>query len=319
MLGKDSVVCCTKACTRCGGTSCQNLPGGRTQCCASSIKAENKSCSTYHAPCTMPPAPPSPPPAPTPPADVVNPKRGFVADGVSNCDTPLLLNTSGWYYDYNQANPYRKAGLKGDCARVNATDQHRFAPMDWCLSSVEKPVPADVDKSYFMGFNEPNNRHNCNTDAATVAKAWGRVMALHPTAKLVSPATAGNGIEWYDDFFGNCTKLYGAAGCRISYLATHCYSCTPSSTLKYLKELHDRYKYPVWLTEFSCGDHADGRPTAKHLEFMKDVLPLLDKADFVFRYSWMSARDKSGMRGLVEDGPDGQVRLTELGHVWNGA
>jgi hypothetical protein len=262
---------------------------------------------------------------------------------------------------------------------------------NWCLSSVEHEVPADVETTYWMGFNEPNNLHNCHTDAATVAKAWGRVMQLHPHSELVSPATAGNGIPWYDDFFGNCTKLYGSSGCRISYLATHCYSCTPSGTLRYfycyiklissilfpytsapcgicryLKKLYDRYHYKVWLTEFSCGDHADGRPTIDHLKFMKAVLPceyqqlscfcyfrinyitlllcvcvcvcvcvrscvcsqfftrynivyctVLDGADFVERYSWMSARDTSGMRGLIEDGPDGNARLTELGAVWN--
>ena len=44
--------------------------------------------------------------------------------------------------------------------------------------------------------------------------------------------------------------------------------------------------------------------------------PLLDAADFVFRYAWMSARDASGRRGLVET-VDGKARLTELGEVWN--
>jgi hypothetical protein len=118
--------------------------------------------------------------------------------------------------------------------------------------------------------------------------------------------------------FGNCSLLYGKEGCRITYMATHCYSCTPSSTLSYLQKLHARYGYKIWLTEFSCGDHAQGRPTPEHRKFMEGVLPLLDSADYVFRYSWMSARDKSGLRGLVEDTPDGSVQLTELGHVWQG-
>ena len=40
------------------------------------------------------------------------------------------------------------------------------------------------------------------------------------------------------------------------YLAAHDYSCTPTSTMDYLKQLHERYGYKVWLTEFSCGDGA---------------------------------------------------------------
>lgn len=35
------------------------------------------------------------------------------------------------------------------------------------------------------------------------------VMSNHPESMLVSPATAGNGLPWFDQFFGNCTALYG--------------------------------------------------------------------------------------------------------------
>merc|ERR1712037_816152 len=133
-----------------------------------------------------------------------------------------LLNVSGWFYDYNLDNNYRKPGIPGDCARANATASldRRFAPMNWCLDSLEKPIPPYVNRSFFMGFNEPNNLHNCNTKPRDVAKAWKTVMARWPNSQLVSPATAGNGVPW-----------------------------------------------------------------------------------FVFRYSWMSAHDGRGLRGLVEDDP----------------
>ncbi len=126
VLDPSGDVCCAASCGRCGGTSCQNLHGGRDNCCTSSVRNSNHSCAQHEPPCTMPPSPPAPPP---PPAHTVNPKRGFVADGAKSCDTPLLLNASGWYYDYNQNNPYRSAELKGDCKRANATDQSRFVPM----------------------------------------------------------------------------------------------------------------------------------------------------------------------------------------------
>lgn len=45
---------------------------------------------------------------------------------------------------------------------------------------------------------------------------------------------------------------------------------------------------------------------------MKAVIPLLDAAPHVARYSWMSAHDASGRRGLVANG-----ELTELGHLYN--
>jgi hypothetical protein len=182
----------------------------------------------------------------------------------------------------------------------------RFVAMDWCLSGMAVPTPDYVNQTFFMGFNEPNNLHNCNRDAETAAKyekhahtrpsttahtpqpsshwhsasptlrnslfaslylapplfdsslplvvfalvcvaltlcaplrrkschvprtvrrAWPTIVANHPHSMLVSPATAGNGVPWFDQFFGNCTKLYGKSGCNISYLAAHDYSCNP--------------------------------------------------------------------------------------------
>jgi len=310
IFGSGGTTCCAKQCGRCGGTSCQNLPGGRDDCCTSQISADGRSCDNHDPPCVVSPPAPSP---------VVKPKRGFVADDAGtykSCDTPLLLNVSGWFYNYNAYNPYLASGLSGDCSGAKATVS-RFTPMNWCISSVNKSVPADVEQTYWMGFNEPNNAHNCNTDAETIARAWGRVMDLHPHAQLVSPATAGNGIKWYDEFFGNCTRLYGSKGCRISYLATHDYNCHADSTLSYLKELYERYGYKVWLTEFSCLDHAKGQPTAAHAGYMAEVLPKLDAADFVYRYAWMSARDSSNLRNLVTQDSNGNVELTILGKMYN--
>lgn len=224
---------------------------------------------------------------------------------------------------------------------ASARVDQRFSPMNWCLSSLDTPVPPYVNRTYFMGFNEPNNLHNCNTSPELVARAWGTVMRNWTGSHLVSPATAGDGIAWFDQFFGNCTKLYGKGGCRISYLAAHDYSCTPEKTVAYLKQLHDRYGYKcvpfvppcrargaltakhvtvprrVWMTEFSCGDHAAGRPTSDHLKFMQEILPMLDAADYVFRYAWMSAIDSNSKRGLVAE-VNGKMQLTELGKVYQG-
>jgi len=86
--------------------------------------------------------------------------------------------------------------------------------------------------------------------------------------------------------------------------------------MAYLKELYDRYALPIWLTEFSCGDHESGRPLEDHFVFMSEIVPLLDAADHVFRYSWMSARDNSGRRGLVTT-VRGNAELTQLGCLWN--
>lgn len=140
-------------------------------------------------------------------------------------------------------------------------------------------------------------------------------MTKWPGSLLVSPATSGNGGEWLGQFFTACSTLYGPTGCNISFVAVHDYSCHASKTLEYLSQIYNMFKLPVWLTEFSCGDNEQKRPTHDQLGFMKEVLPMLDNASYVYRYAWMSAR--SELRGLVADtGPGGQAELTELGQVY---
>lgn len=217
------------------------------------------------------------------------------------------MSAPGWFYDYNVGDPYVALGCPAEPAR--------FSPMNWCLSAMPDPVPSYVNQTYMMGFNEPNLAQECGKTPEEVAKAWGTFMKLHPHSRLVSPATAGYGVPWFDNFFGNCTKLYGKEGCRISYIAAHDYSCTPAHTLAYLKELHERYGLPVWLTEFSCGDGAQNRPNADQLAFMKVVVPMLDAAPFVYRYAWMSARGDPA-RSLLET-VNGEARLTDVGKLYN--
>ena len=175
-----------------------------------------------------------------------------------------------------------------------------------------------MNATFLLGFNEPNNAQNCNQTPRNIARAWQTVLDLWGKSSiLVSPATAGDGRPWLDAFFGNCTALYGPTGCQVRYVAVHDYSCVAESTLTYLQEVSARYNLPVWLTEFSCGDHAAGKPMSEHLTYMRSVVPLLDAADFVYRYAWMSARDSGGMRGLVEVDAGGAQRLTELGVAYN--
>lgn len=314
---ENSECCCAAECGRCGGGSCQTLPGGGNNCCCGAIEKSGRQCDTSEPPCMMTP-PPLPPLPPGPVPTVPRPKRGFVADSGS-CDDPLLLNVSGWYYAYNLYNPYRRPNLPGNCALANATGHldARFTPMDWCLDGMKAKVPIYVNRTFFLGFNEPNNLHNCNTEPALVARAWKTIMQQWPDTQLVSPATSGDGIPWFDAFFGNCTALYGKQGCKLSYLAAHDYSCDPNSTMTYIKTLYARYGLRVWLTEFSCGDGAQKRATSDHYRYMSQVIPMLDAAPEVFRYAWMSAHDGSNLRGLVEmDKSSNRSVLTKLGQLY---
>jgi len=58
-LSSNGAACCAAECGQCGGSSCQDLPGGKSNCCVGAIKTEGRLCAMTDPPCMMPP------PAPT--------------------------------------------------------------------------------------------------------------------------------------------------------------------------------------------------------------------------------------------------------------
>jgi hypothetical protein len=189
--------------------------------------------------------------------------------------------------------------------------------MSWCLSGIDSLLPAGTNTTFAIGANEPNLASQCNKSPAVIAAAYASIFAKFPaTTRFVSPAMAGNGTVWLDQFLGNCTLLYGESGCRIAFLATHIYACTTASMQNWIAWYFTRYGLPIWVTEFSCNDGGTHRSVADNLKNMTAVLPILDTHPAVSRYAWMTARDSSGNRSLVQDGPDG-TSLTVLGQAYN--
>ena len=103
----------------------------------------------------------------------------------------------------------------------------------------------------------------------------------------------GIGASW-KSFWATLAALYGPAGCHISVLAAHDYDCNPTSTLEYLRFLHQRYELPIWLTEFSCGDGKEDSPMSAQLSFMSLIFPLLEAAPYVERYRCVRGGRQAG-------------------------
>lgn len=141
-----------------------------------------------------------------------------------------------------------------------------------------------VDKAQFiLGFNEPNHRDQANLSPKQAAAAWLEMERNSKGKPLISPSAAacggncnhGDTVQWFNEFFQHCNN------CRVDYLATHSYYCDPHQTMHFLRDLYHRYGRKIWLTEFACANTAD---PVKTLNFMKQILPRLETADFVFRY-----------------------------------
>jgi hypothetical protein len=78
--------------------------------------------------------------------------------------------------------------------------------------------------------------------AELAASLWPKLEATG--RKLVAPAMAMPGLEWMDQFLGNCS------GCRIDAIAIHTFEYYPGGT-KYWIDQFAKYGKPIWLTEFA--------------------------------------------------------------------
>jgi len=180
----------------------------------------------------------------------------------------------------------------------------------------------DVDEKYqtILGFNEPNQPDQSNIPPEEAAIAWIEFQEKYPGRTLVAPATGHADTEWFDAFMDVCETL----GCRFDYLATHFYTAgTAEKTMQILKDYSDRYGgRKLWFTEFAMAkEHNED----KIIQFIKDLLPMLEHADFIYRYSWFITRyyesyDDSGwfwidpVNSLLEqDHP----RLSNVGKAYN--
>ncbi|XP_045211137.2 uncharacterized protein LOC123562573 [Mercenaria mercenaria] len=134
------------------------------------------------------------------------------------------------------------------------------------------------DALFILGFNEPH-RHGMTPQQA--ADAWPEIEKHSHGKLLVSPAPAAQNFHWSDEFFRLCH------GCRIDYVAAHVYNCDAHHVMSFLQKLYHRYNKKVWLTEFACPQSSDEN---QQLHLMQTLLPQLEAADYVFRYSWFEAR-----------------------------
>ena len=122
------------------------------------------------------------------------------------------------------------------------------------------------------------------------------------------PAVSTDGLDdhgvspWLDQFFGNCS-LVGCNRSKIAFIAFHDYQGDVSKILSRAEGLLRRYGKPTWITEFAVQKWARERDWGRDCnecnitramqdDYMRRVLPALEKSEAVHRYAWYSARDR---------------------------
>ena len=186
-----------------------------------------------------------------------------------------------------------------------------FVPMAWGAWSVDglgkglqKSVVPHIKSGKvkrFFGFNEPDKKEQANMSYQNALKYWPQLEALG--VPLCSPACANpEGINdntvqgvrgtWMKDFMLEADRR----GYRVDYTGVHWYGGTHVQHFKdKMKRIYEKYgRRPILITEFAPADwEARNLSQNRHkapmvLAFMKEVLPWLERQDWVAGYAWFS-------------------------------
>ena len=89
---------------------------------------------------------------------------------------------------------------------------------------------------------------------------------------------------------------------RVDFVTIHWYGgADASGFLGYLARVHDLYHRPLWVTEFAPADWSGHRGISPQqaANFMRVVLPAMNKLSYVQRYSWFSASPDDAALGAA--------------------
>lgn len=199
-----------------------------------------------------------------------------------------------------------------------------FVPMDWgywgnkdggVTKALAKAKTQPGVRS-LLGFNEPDSTTQANLSVEGALEAWPLLMQTGLT--LGSPAPVHVEDDWMRRFMqGMVTKKY-----RVDFICIHWYGGNdPSGFLGYLAHIHDLYHRPLWVTEFCPADWSAGKDHPNHYtpqqmaDFMRAVVPELNKRGYVQRYAWYSAATNDPALGPATlFNNDGS--LTDLGRLY---
>jgi len=260
----------------------------------------------------------STPDKPTPDKEYVkrNKKKGFCITTKDGNEWVQKLNDLhvSWHYSW------------GSDLKKDEPDSVEFVPMIWGawgdFSGLDKKITkikalADSGKvHYLLGFNEPDNKDQANMSVDDAIKAWPKLMDAG--VKLGSPACVHADRTWMKQFMAKADSLEY----RIDFVTVHWYGGKNADNfINYLKKIHDLYNRPIWITEFavadwSAGSVSENKYTASDVKkFLSEVLPAMEKLNFVERYAWFSASTSSAALGTSALF-DNSGNLTSVGKLY---
>jgi hypothetical protein len=188
-------------------------------------------------------------------------------------------------------------------------------PMVWGRKYV-KNIQLPKGTKYVLGFNEPDTWDQSLMSIDEVVSLWP--LLYKHGVKLGSPCTNWVKNPWMKQFM----QVSTAKKLRVDFVTMHYYGePDPAKFLNLLRDIHNAYHKPIWITEFGVADWylGPGQPnpyTVAQVEhFMRAVIPELEKRDYIKRYAWFPAPITSHIAcSSALFNTDGS--LTELGKIY---
>lgn len=216
-----------------------------------------------------------------------------------------------WYYTWT---PYPIENLK----------DIEFVPMIWGGKRTKEHmevIKSYIKVKYLLFLNEPDRTDQANMTVEEAIEVLKEVQNL--AEEISSPACAGGVNKWCQEFLEIAKKN----NLKISFLALHFYG--PPNTKAFLEKIdkiYERYRMPIWITEFAVADWDAKRFGKKNryseeevLRFMQEVLPELEKRDYIVRYAWFGAGKNCQKLEEIRTSClfDEEGNLTLIGHFYS--
>jgi hypothetical protein len=222
-----------------------------------------------------------------------------------------------------------------------------FVPMVWgagardpqdaarrLVVNLRESVVPQIRSGYvkrILGFNEPDRSEQANMTVEQVLAIWPILESLR--IPLCSPSCAntegtdatdaanqGTGGNWMPHFMSEVERL----GLRVDYIGTHGYPGPNAVAFQTkLKRIHEKYgRRPLLITEFAVADWKTGGDIRKNrysqaqvLAFMKEMLPWMERQDWILGYAWFSF-EMDSPQGTSSALFDADNKLTALGRYY---
>ncbi|MGW7518605.1 glycosyl hydrolase [Streptomyces sp. NPDC054796] len=262
---------------------------------------------------------PEPTPEPTPgdddkpaPGDPATTQgKGVALNPVEGAAEALKDSGATWYHNWTSTS----GGL-------TPPEGVEYVPTIWGPGSVteDELTKAKQEGKHLLSFNEPDQPTQSNITPEKALELWPK---LEKTGlKLGAPAVSGDADKaggWLDRFMKGAEER----NLRVDFIPVHWYGSDfgPEATdhlAGYLKRVHEKYKKPVWLTEYALTDFTKDKPRypseKEQTAFLTSSTKMLGDLDFVERYAWSALSKQTSPTGLYDG-----ATVNESGKIYRDA